>query len=194
MANVTEMPPSEAAESEDSAAESAPQETRQKPQQSKHAGGRPQKGQQRAPEPKIPQFFERVASVPKEDWGTRAFMYVYADEPVCSKKTFGETRYLLKSSAPILDFEQLKQDYGSFKGWMSLNLRKTGKDATDEVDRLNFEIYDPKFPPKIPRSAWANDDRNKRWADLLPPKHRRPAPPQQACWTASRSTRKSATK
>jgi hypothetical protein len=96
-------------------------------------------------------------------------MYVYADEPVCNKKTYGETRYILKSSAPILDLEGLKQDYGSFKGWMTLNLRKTGKDQTDEADRLNFEIYDPKYPPKIPRSAWANDDRNKRWADLLPP-------------------------
>ena len=103
-------------------------------------------------------------------------MYVYADEPVCNKKTFGETRYILKSSRPILDLEGLKQDYGSFKGWMTLNLRKSGKDATDEVDRLNFEIYDPKHPPKIPKSAWANDDRNKRWLDLLPPE----APPASA--------------
>jgi hypothetical protein len=96
-------------------------------------------------------------------------MYVYADEPVCRAKTFGTTRYILKSSVPILDLEGLKQDYGSFKGWMSLNLRKTGKDATDEVDRLDFEIYDPKYPPKIPRAAWANDDRNARWIALLPP-------------------------
>jgi hypothetical protein len=165
MANVTEMPPVEESGIEDPATESTPQA----PQPAKPLRGRPPKGQHRPPDARQPQFFDRVASVPKEDWGVRAFMYVYADEPVCQKKTFGETRYILKSSAPILDLEQLKQDYGSFKGWMSLNLRKTGKDATDEVDRLTFEIYDPKHPPKIPRSAWANDDRNKRWADLLPP-------------------------
>src|ERR1039458_4422539 len=100
-------------------------------------------------------------------------MYVYVDEPCCNPKTFGESRYLLKSSVPILDLEGLKQDYGSFKGWMSLNLRKTGKDATDEVDRLSFEIYDPKNPPKIPRGAWANDARNKRWLDLLRSEERR---------------------
>ena len=52
---------------------------------------------------------------------------------------------------------------------MSLNQRKSGKDATDEMDRLSFEIYDPKHPPKIPRGSWANDARNKRWLDLLPP-------------------------
>jgi hypothetical protein len=134
-------------------------------------GGKPPKPKPpiKAFEGKQPQFFERVNNVPAEDWGTRAFMYVYVDEPVCNPKTWGESRYLLKSSAPIRDLEGLKQDYGSFKGWMSLNLRKTGKDATDEVDRLNFEIYDPKFPPKIPRGAWANDGRNKRWIDLLPP-------------------------
>ena len=166
MANVTEMPPVDDSEIDNPATEPIPQA---QPQPSRPSRGRPPKGQHRPPDAQQPQFFDRVASVPKEDWGVRAFMYVYADEPVCNKKTFGETRYILKSSAPILDLERLKQDYGSFKGWMSLNLRKTGKDATDEVDRLNFEIYDPKHPPKIPRSAWANDDRNKRWADLLPP-------------------------
>jgi hypothetical protein len=158
MAEVTEMPPVETPAAIDRPAETPkPAKT-----STTKKAGRPPGG----PEPR---FFDKVASVPKSDWGTRAFMYVYADEPVCNPKTFGTTRYMLKSSAPILDLEGLKQDYGSFKGWMTLNLRKTGKDQTDEVDRYEFEIYDPKHPPKIPRSAWANDARNKKWFDLLPP-------------------------
>jgi len=159
MAEVTELTPKTETESDNPTSK----------QNAKPGRGRPVKGSQRPPEVRQPQFFDSVAAVPQEDWGTRAFMYVYVDEPACNPKTFGESRYLLKSSAPILDLEGLKQDYGSFKGWMSLNLRKTGKDATDEVDRLNFEIYDPKHPPKIPRGSWANDARNKRWLDLLPP-------------------------
>jgi hypothetical protein len=166
MAEVTEINPPKTDQTEDSPSKTAPDITTPA---RKHPGGRPTKNKQRPPEVRQPQFFDRVAAVPKEDWGTRAFMYVYADEPVCKAKTFGTTRYLLKSSVPILDLEGLTQDYGSFKGWMSLNLRKTGKDATDEVDRLDFEIYNHKYPPKIPRAAWANDDRNARWIALLPP-------------------------
>lgn len=162
MATVTEMPPAETAEQPQLPAETSHETA----PPVKNKGGRPPRG---TPQPPDPKFFDQVAAVAREDWGTRAFMYVYADEPVCNPKTFGTTRYMLKSSKPILDLEMLKQDYGSFKGWMSLNKRKTGKDQTDEVDRFDFEIYDPKFPPKIPKSAWANDPRNKRWLDLLPP-------------------------
>ena len=169
MANVTEMPPPEIAETQESAGESTPERATPAPKPDKPGRGRPPKGSQRPPDVRNPQFFARVAAIPNEDWGTRAFMYVYVDEPVCNAKTWGETRYILKSSKPILDLEPLKQQYGSFKGWMSLNTRATGKDNTDEVDRLNFEIFDPLAPPKIPVAAWANDARNNRWRALLPP-------------------------
>jgi hypothetical protein len=177
MANVTEMPPPETLETQE--IQNSPVETPPSPPTPASSGKKPpptppKKG---VPRPDPP-FFERVAAVPKSDWGSRAYMYVYADEPVCNPKTFGTTRYMLKSSVPILDLEGLKQDYGSFKGWMSLNLRKTGKDQTDEIDRFDFEIYDPKHPPKIPKSAWANDPRNKKWLDLLPPE--KPAPSDAA--------------
>lgn len=165
MANVTEMPPLETAETADIPSEFSAAPTTPAPQPTKPKG-RPPKG---TPRPDNPPFFDKVAAVPRSDWGTRAYMYVYVDEPFCNPKAFGSTRYLLKSSAPILDLEGLKQDYGSFKGWMTLNCRKTGKDQTDEMDRHEFEIYNIKHPPKIPRSAWANDPRNKRWLDLLPP-------------------------
>ena len=177
MANVTNFPP----QTDENVGvlpefEADPIEEK-RPPVAKKRPGRPFKGDELPISQREPLFFDRVAAVRQEDWGTRAFMYVYADEPVMQKKTQGTTRYLFKSSAPITDLEGLKQDYGSFKGWMSLNLRKTGKDATDQVDRYDFEIYDPKHPPKFPREAWANDDRNKRWAALLPPE---PPPVNQA--------------
>jgi len=165
MAEVTQMPPSETPP-----VSNIPPEFEEKPTTpAPRKAGRPTRGNEKPIEAKTMEFFARVAAVPQIEWGTRAFMYVYADEPICKAKSFGEKRFLLKSSKPILDLQQLKEDYGSFAGWMTLNLRKTGKDATDEVDRFNFEIYDPKYPPKIPRIAWVNDDRNKRWEALLPP-------------------------
>lgn len=121
---------------------------------------------QRAAEPP---FFDLVRSVPAADWGTRAFMYVYATEPICDLKKQGGYSYLLRSAQPILDLDGLMVDYGSFKGYMTLNRRKAGEDASDLIDKFDFEIYNPKHPPKIPRAAWLNDSRNARWAALLPP-------------------------
>jgi hypothetical protein len=165
MANVSEMQPTEAGNQAPPRA-SGTTSTMGRPR------GRPPNAP-KDPDHKAPEFFARVAAVPEADWGTRACIYVYMSEPVVNPKTFGENRYLLKSSAPLLDLEWLKQEYGSFRGWMTLNLRKVvrkdGEPPTDEIDRLNFEIYDPKFPPKIPRAAWVNDTKNRRWEALLPP-------------------------
>jgi hypothetical protein len=146
----------------------------------KKKGGRP-KGSQ--PNPENPPFFQRVASVPKEDWGTRAFMYVYCTEPICNLKVLGENKYLFRSSQPIHDVQQVMEDYGSMKGYMTLNLRKTGTDATDERDRYHFEIYNPKYPPKIPRRAWLSDPRNDRWAALLPKEEPAPVPGAASTFT-----------
>lgn len=120
-------------------------------------------------DPENPPFFQKVANIRPDDWGTRAFMYVYCTEPICNLKILGENKYLFRSSKPILDVQEIMEDYGSMKGYITLNLRKTGTDGTDERDRHYFEIYNPKYPPKIPRRAWLSDPRNERWAALLPP-------------------------
>jgi len=176
MANVTEMPTSEAATESDipaefQANEQTPTSTPGPPV--KHKGGR---GNKKPPE-LSPAFFKRVAAIEQADWGTRAFMYLYITEPVCVAKTWGANAYALKSSEAILDLEPIKHQFGSCRGWLSLNTRKTGKDATDQIDRYDFEILDPTCPPKIARGAWANDSRNDRWKALLPPE---PPPPNVA--------------
>src|SRR5882724_2461516 len=111
MANVTEISPPDAAETVESSPESSAPPTSAPPKPA-NRGGRPPKSSQRPPEGRQPQFFDRVAAAAKEDWGQRAYMYVYVSEPVLNAKTFGDTKYLLKSSTPILDLEVLKQDYG----------------------------------------------------------------------------------
>ena len=65
----------------------------------------------------------------------------------------------VKAAGGVRDLEGLKQEYGSFKGWMTLNLRRTGKDQAEEQDRYSFEIFDPKHPPKIPRKCWTRSCR-----------------------------------
>ena len=161
MANVTEMPPTEAPTAETSgtsAAKIAPRKT-----------GRPRKGEEPDPETRAKQFFDRAAQIPSEDWGNRAWMYLYIDEPVCDEKQWGKMRYAKKLHQPIFDLEKVKDWYGSCKGWISLNLRKPDAQNTDQIGRHEFEIFDIHCPPKIPKACWTDDPANKKWAALLPP-------------------------
>lgn len=147
------------------------------PEKNKTGRGRPSKD---APQKTDPPFFDLVRAIPKEDWGTRAWLYVYLSEPICEPHTFGKYNYMEKRSTPMLDLQPLADDYGSFKGWMSLNRRKQGAQTGEQIDRYEFTIYNPKYPPKIPKAAWINDPRNKKWADLLPTDPPKPEPAQGA--------------
>ena len=120
------------------------------------------------PQKRNPNFFERANAIPKTDWGTRAFIYVYCLEPICNLKMGGESKYLVRLSEPIADEQSLMVDYGSGKYRLQLVNRKAGVGKSDAIDTKEIEIYNPNYPPKIPRAVWMNDPRNERWAALLP--------------------------
>jgi hypothetical protein len=123
-------------------------------------------------------FFETVRRVAKEDWGTRIFLYLYCFEPICDEKLSGEKKYLNRYAQPVLDEQAVMIDYGSGKYRFTLTNRKP--DGSTEkgppIESYDFEIYNPKFPPKLPRKVWKNDPRNARWEALLP-KEEPPGPP-----------------
>jgi hypothetical protein len=121
-------------------------------------------------------FWQRVDSVPSADWGSRAFIYVYCLEPICDLRQGGEKKYLVRLQNPVRDENFLMADYGSGKYRLTLVHRKPAADKQDTVDTIDVEIYNPKYPPKIPRTVWMNDRRNDRWAALLP-KEEPPQPP-----------------
>src|ERR1035441_3317920 len=121
-------------------------------------------------------FFDRVRKGTKADWGTRAFIYVYCLEPICDLRQGGEKKYLVRIQAPVEDENFLMADYGSGKYRLTLVHRKPAGDKADTMDTIDVEIYNPKYPPKIPRSVWMADRRNERWAALLP-KEEPPVPP-----------------
>jgi len=113
-------------------------------------------------------LFDRVRQIPQADWGTRAFIYVYCLEPICDLKMGGEKKYLVKSKQPIYDEDAIMMDYGSGKYRLQLVYRKPAADKSDQIDACEIEIYNPKYPPKIPQSVWMNDPRNARWLALIP--------------------------
>jgi hypothetical protein len=121
-------------------------------------------------------FWQRVSSIPSADWGSRAFVYVYCLEPICDLRQGGEKKYLVRLQSPPRDENFLMADYGSGKYRLTLVHRKPAADKQDAVDTLDVEIYNPAYPPKIPKAVWMNDRRNDRWAALLP-KEEAPHPP-----------------
>lgn len=113
-------------------------------------------------------FFQRVASVPLADWGTRVYLYLYQIEPVCDLKQSGGKAYLMRYQEPVRDEHQIMLEQGSGKYRFVLALNKISPANSNELARYDFEIYNPKYPPRIPRAVWVNDPRNRRWEALLP--------------------------
>ena len=119
-------------------------------------------------------FFDLVRRVQKEDWGTRIFMYLYCYEPVCDEKISGEKKYLCRFDQAVADEQQIMVDYGSGKYRLVLTNRKPAGEKGSPIEIYDFEIYNPKYPPRIPREVWKNDPRNQRWLALLPKEEPKP--------------------
>jgi hypothetical protein len=134
----------------------------------KNKVGRPRKDD--PPVETGPAFWAKVAAVPADDWaGELACMYVYVTEPICNLKVAGQKSHLVKLKKPIFDLQPLMEDYGSFRGFITLNLRKINETMGPQLAKYEFEIFNPKFPPKIPKEVWMDDPRNNKWKALLPP-------------------------
>jgi hypothetical protein len=129
------------------------------------------RGQPKKTDPPVEtNFFQRVAAVPAADWGTRVYLYLYQIEPVCDLKQSGGKAYLMRYQEPVRDEHQIMLEQGSGKYRLVLAYNKISPQASNEMARYDFEIYNPKYPPKIPREVWVNDQRNRRWEALLPEK------------------------
>jgi hypothetical protein len=169
--NVAEFPTPETTETGDTAAdipEPAPQPAQQPPK----GPGRPKK----TDTPPESDFFQQVAAVRPNDWGTRVYLYLYQLEPVCDLKKSGGKAYLMRYEEPITDEHRIMVEQGSGRYRFILAKNKISPEASNELARHEFEIYNRLYPPKLPREAWVPDPRNRRWEVLLP-KEAPPPPP-----------------
>jgi hypothetical protein len=165
-AKVTEFPPPESSETSTEATEltaSAPPTPFDEPV--------PTNGQtvkQKVATAPDSNFFARVGAIKPADWGTRVYLYLYQIEPVCDLKQSGGKAYLMRYSEPVKDEHEIMLTQGSGKYRFVLAMNKITPQASNEMARYDFEIYNPQYPPKIPREVWVNDHRNKRWEALMP--------------------------
>ena len=113
------------------------------------------------PVPKQMSFFDRLAKIDKQDWGTRAQVRVYRLEPIIDRLRGSERKYIRVYQEPLTE-EQLKVDNGSGRYRLYLNY-KAAAGPEQEIDSVEIDILDMKFPPQIPLGEWVDDPRNKRW-------------------------------
>ena len=118
--------------------------------------------------PEKKSFWDNVNSISPEEWqAKRCYIYAYLSEPFCNVKVEGEPGYLRKFYQPI-DPEFFLNEWGSGKYFLRLKEKRPGEKTDRDIDTLVFEIYNPSFPPKLPRKLWENDPRNARWLSMLP--------------------------
>lgn len=144
-------------------ATTAPADKKVQPEKKpKNKGGRPKLGESPAMQNQRT-FFEKLREIATADWGPRANIHLYRLEPYTDRLRSGNVVYVMKYSEPI-DEERILADHGSGKYRAMLTFRKPSAEQGDEVDRIEFELLNTKFPPRVPKGEWVDDPRNKKWA------------------------------
>jgi hypothetical protein len=141
------------------------------PPQAAGSADQPRRG--RPPGPQDPTqrsiipFFKRVAAVDREDWGTRYKIKVYRLAPIIDRLRGSENKYITIYEEPITE-ERIKHDFGSGRYRLYLSCKSPASKEEKELDRIEFDILDMNFPPKVPPGEWVEDARNKPWAWAKP--------------------------
>jgi len=131
--------------------------------------GRPSRAEQAEQKtPKTLTFFQRLARIAPEDWGTRANVKVYRLAPLINRLLGSEHRYITQYDE-VVTLQKIKVDHGSGRYRLYLSYKGPAGSEERELDRIEIDILDPTFPPRIPPGEWMDDPRNKQWAWARPP-------------------------
>jgi hypothetical protein len=112
--------------------------------------------------PKAISFFDRMGSIDKADWGTRAKVKIYRLEPLIDQIRISGQKYIAIYEEALTE-ERIKQDCGSGRYRLYLTFKGPTNEIDKEIDSVELELLDPHYPPKIPAGAWLDDPRNKKW-------------------------------
>ncbi len=113
-------------------------------------------------------FFERLATITQKEWeDDRAKIKLYRLAPIINRLMSSEHKFVSIYNEPITE-ERLKVDHGSGRYRLYLNYRAPGQKDV-EIDRVELDILDQNFPPKVPPGEWMDDNKNRQWAWAKPP-------------------------
>ena len=132
------------------------------PPAKKNKGGRPPAGTDRIP--RVLSFFDKVAEIPKEDWGPRARIKIYRTEPSIDRVSLGKKRYVRDSLAPI-DEDAIKRatwgGSGSYR--LYLTYKAPNEREGKELDSVEVDILDTEYPPRLEPGEWLDLPENAKW-------------------------------
>ena len=134
-------------------------------------------GRGRPPKEQRTSFFDGLFDYPKQEWDDgRMVLSLYRLEPYTDRTAGGpKPVWVMKYAGPV-DQERILLDHGSGRYRLYLNQAEAGRRKTVLVETHEFEIFNPKFPPKIPAGEWVDDPRNKKWAWAHPSRQRQDGP------------------
>lgn len=113
--------------------------------------------------PKQITFFQRIEAIPLADWGTRARVRVYRLEPLIDAMRSSGKKYItIYDDGPPTE-ERIKIDHGSGRYRLYLNMKTAGQATERELDMIEIDILDPKFPPRLELGDWVDDPKNRKW-------------------------------
>jgi hypothetical protein len=113
--------------------------------------------------PKVMTFFERMESIAPEDWGTRAKVRLYRLAPIIDRLRGSEVKFIMAYQELVTE-EKIKQEWGSGRYRLYLNFKMPQGAKEKELDQVDIDILDMKYPPVVPPGEWMDDPRNKMWA------------------------------
>src|ERR1035437_7257198 len=132
------------------------------PPPKKNKGGRPPASQDRIP--RVLSFFDKVAEIPKEDWGPRARIKIYRTEPSIDRVSLGKKRYVRDSLQPI-DEDAIKRatwgGSGSYR--LYLTYKAPNEREGKELDSVEVDILDTEYPPRLEPGEWLDLPENAKW-------------------------------
>lgn len=147
--------------------------TDEAPVEQKRRGRPPKSGTSDTAADNSASFWATCAKIPKEEWGTRASIYLYRREPVINRSG---NHYIEVYDEPINE-DRILRDHGSGVYRLLLNFRKPGEESGKAIDACVVSILNSSYPPKIEPGDWVDDQKNRNWKWA---KQTFPKPPSEA--------------
>ena len=113
-------------------------------------------------------FFARLQKFQGAEW-EKLKIYLYRLAPITDRTAGGNPVKFLTIYREAIDEEMVLKEWGSGRYRCLLNQAKEKGEAIP-IDRVEFEIENINFPPKVPPGEWVDDPRNRRWAWANPNK------------------------